>query len=64
MQALQTNLVVYPGVLAATVLEEEQVVLLKVLQTGWDEAEVRQLLAHKGHAAAEPFTKPPSASGQ
>jgi len=48
VQALSRNLVVFSGVEAVTVLPEEQAVLLKVSQTGWDEEGVRQLLSHKG----------------
>jgi MFS family permease len=51
-RALTTNLVVFSGVEAVTVLPEEEAVLLKVSQTGWDEEGVRQLLLHKGHAEA------------
>jgi MFS family permease len=47
-RALSTNLVVFSGVEAVTVLAEEGAVLLKVSQTGWDEEGVRQLLRHKG----------------
>ncbi|MEW6676365.1 MAG: MFS transporter [Pseudomonadota bacterium] len=51
-RALAANLVVFSGVEAVTVLAEEEAVLLKVSQTGWDEEGVRQLLLHKGHAEA------------
>ena len=47
-QALSTNLVVFSGVEAVTVLAEEGSVLLKVSQTGWDEEGVRHLLQHRG----------------
>ncbi|HNQ05306.1 MAG TPA: MFS transporter [Thiobacillaceae bacterium] len=50
-RALSSRLVVFSGVEAVTVLAEEGSVLLKVSQTGWDEAGVRQLLLHRGGLA-------------
>lgn len=41
---LATNLTVFAGVEAVTVLTEEGAVLLKVAQTGWDEEGVKHLL--------------------
>jgi MFS family permease len=43
-QRLATNLTVFAGVEAVTVLPEEGAVLLKVSQTGWDEEGVKHLL--------------------
>jgi MFS family permease len=43
-QRLATNLTVFAGVEAVTVLAEEGAVLLKVAQTGWDEEGVKHLL--------------------
>jgi MFS family permease len=43
-QRLASNLTVFTGVEAVTVLPEEGAVLLKVAQTGWDEDGVRHLL--------------------
>jgi hypothetical protein len=43
-QRLATNLTVFAGVEAVTVLADEGAVLLKVSQTGWDEEGVRHLL--------------------
>lgn len=45
-QHLASQLTVFTGVEAVTVLPEEGAVLLKVSQLGWDEAGVRHLLAH------------------
>lgn len=44
-QRLATNLTVFTGVEAVTVLAEEGAVLLKVSQTGWDEEGIRHLLS-------------------
>jgi hypothetical protein len=44
---LATQLTVFSGVEAVTVLAEEGSVLLKVSQLGWDEAGVRHLLDAK-----------------
>ncbi|MFC7419725.1 MFS transporter [Iodobacter arcticus] len=43
-QALSVKLVAINGVKEAVVLIDERVALLKVLQTGWDEAAARQLI--------------------
>jgi hypothetical protein len=43
-QRLASNLTVFAGVEAVTVLPDEGSVLLKVAQTGWDEDGVRHLL--------------------
>jgi predicted MFS family arabinose efflux permease len=47
-QRLATRLTVFAGVEAVTVLPEEGAVLLKVSQTGWDEAGVQQLFENGG----------------
>ena len=47
IQGVSANLVVFQGVEAVTLLPDENVVLLKVSQMGWDEEGVRLLLKHK-----------------
>jgi hypothetical protein len=53
-QALSSKLVVFSGVEAVTILLEENAVLLKVSQLGWDEEGVRLLIQHKGHVDSVP----------